>query len=197
MARYRSIKPKFYNDRALASCSIEIRYLFSALWVFADDLGIIINEPNWIKSQVFPYDKTLRVNEVVKWLDALVSARMIEPFTFKGESFYNIRSFRTHQKIDRPNYDDVNVPENELKIVLESLGIGKNNNSTNNQRTFDDASFPEGNRGEKRGEEERGIPLARDLSNSNLYRQPKIPQWEEVYTVFLSHGGTEEMAKKF
>jgi hypothetical protein len=154
MARYRTIKPKFYNDRALSKCSIQARYLFKALWVFADDLGVIINEPNWIKSQVFPYDSTLRVEDVVKWLDALVIARMIEPFTFKGESFYNIRSFRAHQKIDRPNLDDVHVPENQLDKVLNDLdAISSNANSTINRRTFDDASFPEKSQEEKSREE--------------------------------------------
>lgn len=36
-----------------------------------------------------------------------------------------------------------------------------------------------------------------DLSGSNLYRQPNIPSWELVKSVFIGQGGTEEMAKKF
>lgn len=36
-----------------------------------------------------------------------------------------------------------------------------------------------------------------DLSGSNLYRQPNIPSWELVKSVFVRQGGTEEMAKKF
>lgn len=36
-----------------------------------------------------------------------------------------------------------------------------------------------------------------DLSNSNLYRQPRIPTMEEVQRVFMQNGGTLEMAKKF
>lgn len=36
-----------------------------------------------------------------------------------------------------------------------------------------------------------------DLSNSNLYRQPKIPLPEEVQMCFTQNGGTKEMADKF
>ena len=36
-----------------------------------------------------------------------------------------------------------------------------------------------------------------DLSNSNLYRQPKVPSFDNVREAFRRLGGTEEMAKKF
>lgn len=36
-----------------------------------------------------------------------------------------------------------------------------------------------------------------DLSQSNLFRQPKVPTIDSVKEVFRRLGGTEEMAKKF
>lgn len=35
------------------------------------------------------------------------------------------------------------------------------------------------------------------LKESNLFRAPKIPKFEEVHRIFLQNGGTEEMAKTF
>jgi hypothetical protein len=35
------------------------------------------------------------------------------------------------------------------------------------------------------------------LKNSNLFRQPNVPTYEQVYEVFFRNGGTEEMAKSF
>lgn len=40
-------------------------------------------------------------------------------------------------------------------------------------------------------------PPPANLSESNLFRQPKVPSWDEVHRTFLQQGGTEEMAKKF
>lgn len=35
------------------------------------------------------------------------------------------------------------------------------------------------------------------LENSNLFRKPNVPNFEEVHRVFVQNGGTEEMAKTF
>ena len=40
MARIRTIKPKFYDDLKVGRLSRDARYLYIALWVFADDLGV-------------------------------------------------------------------------------------------------------------------------------------------------------------
>lgn len=65
-----------------------------------------------LKSKIFPYDENLRASEVQKWLDALVEARMLIPIINDPriggsvESYYVIRTFRSHQKFDAryPNY---------------------------------------------------------------------------------------------
>lgn len=40
-------------------------------------------------------------------------------------------------------------------------------------------------------------PAEDGIKKSNLFRQPVIPEKEDVLRVFLRHGGTKEMAKKF
>lgn len=44
--------------------------------------------------------------------------------------------------------------------------------------------------------ENKQPPIA-DLSESNLYRKPVIPSYEQVWEYFARSGGTEEMARKF
>jgi hypothetical protein len=51
-------------------------------------------------------------------------------------------------------------------------------------------------KGKERKESEKDTPQF-DLSNSNLYRKPKIPTKDEVWEVFSRSGGTKEMAKAF
>lgn len=38
---------------------------------------------------------------------------------------------------------------------------------------------------------------APDLKNSNLFKKPNIPTWQQVLETFVMAGGTEEMAKSF
>jgi hypothetical protein len=59
---------------------------------------------------------------------------------------------------------------------------------------------------EKKGKEIKGKEINEtngdeckevNLKNSNLFRQPNVPTYEQVYEVFFRNGGTEEMAKSF
>lgn len=101
--KIRTIKPEFWVDQKISKLPIPARLLYIGLWNFADDNGVFRAHPALIKSSIFPYDDSLRVGEVGKWLDALVEARMVEPFSYEGESFAKIRTFRSHQKVD-PRY---------------------------------------------------------------------------------------------
>jgi len=45
----------------------------------------------------------LTLGEFQKWLADLERIGVIEPFSADGESFYYIRNFTDHQKVDRPS----------------------------------------------------------------------------------------------
>ena len=108
MARIRTIKPEFWEDEKIGNLPIPCRLFFIGCWNFADDFGVIKNNPVLLKSQIFPYDENLRVSEIRKWIDALVDARMLIPIILDGEdnrpaeeSYYLIRTFRSHQVLDK------------------------------------------------------------------------------------------------
>ncbi|MCH5332006.1 MAG: hypothetical protein J1E33_06340, partial [Alistipes sp.] len=117
MARIRTIKPEFFLDEKVGNLPIQARLLFIGLWCHADDNGVLRGNAAYIKAQVFPYDDNLRVGEVKKWIDALVEARMLIPLTYKGESYYVVRTFRSHQKID-PRYTNELIPEAEYERLM-------------------------------------------------------------------------------
>jgi hypothetical protein len=119
MARIRTIKPDFFADEKISKLRRDVRLLFIGLWVFSDDYGTVRSNPVWIKSNVFPYDEELRVNDVKTWLDALVKARMLEPFEYNGEGFYNIRTFCSHQRVEKPSRPIIPIVEKQ-KIIEES-----------------------------------------------------------------------------
>lgn len=108
MARIRTIKPEFWEDEKVGHLPIPCRLFFIGCWNFADDYGVIKGNPALLKSQIFPYDENLRVSEVKKWLNALVEARMLIPIILDDankrpaeESYYVIRTFRSHQVLDK------------------------------------------------------------------------------------------------
>lgn len=101
MARIRTIKPEFWEDEKIAKLPMACRLFYIGVWNFADDQGVFRGNPAILKSRIFPYDETLRVSEISKWLDALVEARMIIPVSYNNESYFIIRTFHNHQIIDK------------------------------------------------------------------------------------------------
>jgi hypothetical protein len=102
MARSRILKPEFWSDEKLATVPREARLTFAGLWTCSDDYGVTKGHPAWLKAQIFPYDVELPLTEFRKWLADLERIGVIVPFTADGESFFYIRNFSDHQRVDRP-----------------------------------------------------------------------------------------------
>lgn len=103
MARSRILKPEFWSDEKLALVPRDARLTFAGLWTCSDDYGVTKGHPAWLKAQIFPYDVELTVADFQKWLADLERIGVIDPFTADGESFFFIRNFADHQKVDRPS----------------------------------------------------------------------------------------------
>lgn len=130
MPRIRTIKPKFWDDIKLSKVSRDARLLFIGMWNFADDLGVIIADSTWLKSKIFPYDKL--DDEIDVWLQELMEYKFIINLIYKSEKFFVIRTFDKHQRIDKPNKDEIFIDNEEVKTILEQ--------SRNNLGTIVDAS---------------------------------------------------------
>lgn len=130
MARIRTIKPEFWEDEKLADIPLQARLLFIGTWNFADDFGVLIASAKFLKSKVFPYEESLREHQVNTWLDALVNARMLIPFVYEGKSYYKIRTFNSHQLIDK-RYTKSILPEGvSASELLAGLDLQQNTTLT-------------------------------------------------------------------
>ncbi len=133
MARIRTIKPEFWEDEKMADIPMLARLFFIGTWNFADDFGVILNSPKYLKSKIFPYDESLREAQVITWLNALINARMLVPFDYKNKSYLYIRTFMSHQVIDK-RYTKSILPEGiSAEKVLAGLGFQQNTTYTHSE----------------------------------------------------------------
>jgi hypothetical protein len=117
MARIRTIKPSHVNDKELAKISLQAHLLWVLSWCFSDDEGVIENDPLLLKSQIFPRRTDVRVEQIQQWIDQLIQARFMIPFTHNGEGYLIHRTFQTHQKIDRPQ--ESKIPQDVIRRTLD------------------------------------------------------------------------------
>lgn len=122
MARSRMIRPEFWDDERLAKVSRDTRYTFIGLWKCSDDFGVCRGNASWLKSQIFPYDDTLKLHEFEGWIDALIKFGFITPFTHGDEKYLFIHNFLKYQKVDKPSKTrNPKPPENIDKLRLATL----------------------------------------------------------------------------
>jgi hypothetical protein len=110
MARNRMIKPKFWDDTKIGRLTRDARLLYIGLWNFSDDIGVVIGDSIWLKSKIFPYDQ-IQIHQFEKWMNELVINGFICLLSYKGERFIYLPNFTRHQVINKPNYEDLNIPK--------------------------------------------------------------------------------------
>lgn len=119
MARYRTIKPKFWDDIKISKVSRDARLVFIGMWSFCDDLGVIVAEPVFLKSKILPYD-AINSDDFDKLLQELVQHRFLIGINYNKERFFFIRTFSKHQKVDKPNLDELHIDKQSLdKLIFD------------------------------------------------------------------------------
>lgn len=98
---------------------------FIGLWNFADDYGVVKANSLWLKNQIYPYKDKLRIDVFSTWLQRLSELEAIILFTYRSESFYCIRTFRKHQRVEKPSKAR-NCPEEYLIPALNEIGFDLN-----------------------------------------------------------------------
>lgn len=117
MARIRTIKPAHVEDRELPNISLQAHLVWVLSWCFSDDEGVIEADPLLIKNKLFPRRNDVRIEQVEQWIGQLVKARYIIPFTHEGISYYIQRTFKAHQKIDKPQGSK--IPSDVIRRIFD------------------------------------------------------------------------------
>src|SRR5215210_8096191 len=99
MARIRTIKPKFWDDLKVAKLTRDARLTYIGMWNFSDDLGVIISDPAWLKSKIFPFDQ-IQIGQFEKWITELVQHGFISLFSSVYGEFYYLPNLTKHQVIN-------------------------------------------------------------------------------------------------
>lgn len=159
MARIRSIKPKFWDDTKIGRISRDARLLYIGLWNFSDDIGVVIGDSIWLKSKIFPYDQ-IQIQQFEKWMNELVINGFICLLSYKEERFIYLPSFTRHQVINKPNYEDLNIP----KSLIDSIKDKITEQSRNNTVSFTEQSVLIIGIGEGIGDIPPVVPQGDDLS---------------------------------
>lgn len=180
MARIRTIKPEFWTNDKVVSCSLNARLLFIGLWNFADDEGRLIDSPRQIKMRIFPGDD-FTATDVHDLLNDLSRNSLIIRYSVEDQNLIQVRGW-DHQKINRPNESKLPPPEHA--------------SSVNEPGLFSEPHLPEG----KGREKERDIedqPASLRSAPNGASRKNDEAEFECWYAAFPRHVGKGRARKAY
>ena len=100
MPRKRIIDPEFWLDEIIGKLDYKTMLLYIGLWNLADSEGIVENNEEKIKIQIFPYKR----GAISKNLQKLIDLKRLELYEIDKKKYLWIKNFIKHQKIDYPTY---------------------------------------------------------------------------------------------
>lgn len=100
MARIRSIKPEFWNDRKLARLSRDARLLYVALWNYSDEHGRLHGDSRYVKGHCLPYDDDLSLSDVDGLLSELEQAGRVQRYEHDGDPYLFLPTLSKHQRLE-------------------------------------------------------------------------------------------------
>lgn len=103
MARIRSIKPEFWDDRKLARlASRDARLLYIGLWNLSDEWQRVNGDPQWIKGQIFAYDDDIDADHVSKLLAELENPQLgaVMAYEAGGDPYLYLPKLGRHQRLE-------------------------------------------------------------------------------------------------
>jgi hypothetical protein len=125
VARIRSIKPEFWQDRKLAiRHSRDARLFYIGLWSHADEHSRMLGDPRLLKSEVFPYDEDLDVPAIVRLLAELIDSGRVVPYEIDGEPYLLLPKLAAHQRLEPvkvPSRLPVPPPMGEMTLFDDDL----------------------------------------------------------------------------
>lgn len=127
MARIRSVKPEFWDDRKLARrTSRDARLLYIALWNLADEFSRVNGDPQWIKGQVFSYDEDIDSVVIEKLLAELSVPELgaVVPYEADGDPYLLLPKLAKHQRLEPGKVPSrlPEPPESVLRAYLSARG---------------------------------------------------------------------------
>lgn len=114
--RIRTIKPEWLEDEGLLRAGSDARVLSLSLVLLADDYGNGRCIPAVLAAQVFPFEPEPS-RSFREALARLSEMGFVHLYEVRGQSYFSIRNWSKHQKVDHPSKPRVPGPNSEEKPV--------------------------------------------------------------------------------
>lgn len=133
----RMLYSKIWSSVQFGSLSDKAKLLFIGTITLADDDGILIGSPSYLRGQIFPYDEIISVTEVLRIRDEVEKNGLFSTYSVSGVDYIEHPKWEEYQKIRSDLYKKSSLPKRNgtvtkplLKSSLSKDKISKDNNTS-------------------------------------------------------------------
>ena len=102
----RVVRKAILRSDRLITCSIPARYTFLALILNVDDFGRAEYQPAALKSDCFPADPQIRLEQFEKWIEELVEAGAVLRYAASGKSYIVLHNWDNTPRARQSKFPD-------------------------------------------------------------------------------------------
>ena len=197
MPRLRVIYPDFWLDPEIGKLPPLAQLLYIATWNMADDQGVLINDSERLKAQVFPY-RSLRLKAMQDLLDSLIQLNKLIPFSHNGTDYLYIKNFTKYQRIDHPSKTRLPSPPNNSlsphRVLIESSPLegGKGRGEEKGNKNKKENKNNQGSKKTPDFHNENRKKVFEELEKRRGYNSPVAGKEAKAITWMLKQGYTVE-----
>jgi hypothetical protein len=105
--RRRAVHADIWQDEKFAKLSFPARLLFIGIITLSNDYGKLRGNPTYLKSNIFPYDDSVNLENSLK---ELTDKKIIISYSNNGEQFLKIKNWFKHQTLTYKGHDGIPEP---------------------------------------------------------------------------------------
>jgi hypothetical protein len=193
VSRIRTVKPEWLEDEKLGAASDAARVLSLGLVLLADDHGRGRAHEGFVAGHVWPYgDPRETVRKASEALRELVRCGFIVVYEVRGQSYFEIRNWKKHQKVDHPGKPMVPEPSDALDNPREVLANPREEIRESSEKLAPDRDQDQDQDHERGGSRGSSRETAKERAPSS---PPELgPEANRILTELRSDTATESVA---
>jgi hypothetical protein len=185
----RMIYSKIWSSAQFGKLSDKAKLLFIGSITLADDDGLLIGTPSYLRGQIFPFDENISVSEALQFRDEIKNNGLFIVYSIDGIDYIEHPNWSIYQKIRKDLYKKSSLPNRNETVtkLLRKRSLSKDKiskdkigetSSPDNKKTM--KTYNENNHSDS------DIPNI-DLDTGETIKKPstkKYPNALKIYNLF-------------
>lgn len=122
----RMIYSKIWTSQQVGHLTPQARLLYIGMITLADDDGRLVGDPSYLRGQVFPYDSSMTIDDVILLRNEILTAGLIDSYKIDNFDYIQHPNWSEYQVIRGDLYKPSKLPDRNGRVTKPLRTRNKN-----------------------------------------------------------------------